>query len=120
MEIVVQRQDMQSFIEKLKEIGFTNGNEMADFNELIKGHVYLTRVYRNRYQYVSLTSYEGKFCEAVLQIYRCPKNTKKNKGGTDDEQLQLKGFRSAYANIARTLPDLLSMLEVIILDFPKK
>lgn len=36
----------------------------------VSGLIYLHREHNGQHQYVSLTSYKGEFCEAILQVYK--------------------------------------------------
>ncbi len=62
-------------ISTLKDLGFIDGDPVKDLSDKpIKGLVYLTRVYKGQYQYLSLcySHIEDRFLEAILHVYAKP------------------------------------------------
>jgi hypothetical protein len=62
--------------------------------------VYLLRVKEGQWQYVSLCHYEGRFLEAVIEVFHRARDHKARRVGKLRDQ-QLKGAAPLYCNIAR-------------------
>lgn len=69
-------------------------------DRLVKELVYLRRVHEGQHQYVSLCFYEGRFLEAVIEVFHCPRHSKAKRHGRVSEQ-QKRGAIPLYANLAR-------------------
>lgn len=64
-------------LRQLEELGFEPADQKKDFSYLIPYVFYLKRTYLGQNQYVSLVTYEGAFCEAVVEIFYNAKDTRK-------------------------------------------
>ena len=78
---------MDNYRNLLTDLGFAPADHKKDFGDIIPYVDYSYRKLPNgSFQYVSLISYEGKFCEAVYEIYKGEKNTR-DKKQTGDKYL---------------------------------
>ena len=62
-----------------------------------------------QHQYLSLCHFEGRFTEAVVEVYHVARNPKGKRGGKESEQ-QKRGVRPLYTNIARDWETLEAMV----------
>ena len=99
----------QSMAEQLRALGFTDGDQKKDFDCVIPYVVYLRRAWAGKFQYVSLISYEGRFCEAVYELFAAAKNTRCK--ATNRKELERLGGVAEFAMIYRSLPELLAVVE---------
>ena len=91
--------------------GFTPGDQAKDFGEVIPYVEYATRVKDGRHQYFSIISYEGRFCEAVWEVYLKPKNTRRPKGVQDRKQLETGGYVAVETGLLRSLAEIEGKLQ---------
>ncbi len=62
--------------------------------------VYLKRVHEGQHQWLSLLTYEGRFVEAVIEVFARSRDPKARRSGKLRDQ-QLKGAAPLYTNLAR-------------------
>jgi hypothetical protein len=62
--------------------------------------VYTLRVREGEWCYLSLCHYEGRFLEAVIEVFHRARDPKARRVGTTRQQ-QLKGAAPLYCNLAR-------------------
>lgn len=103
----------ESYAHELYLMGFAEGekDQRGFYNDIgcpVTGLIYLTRKHSNQYQYVSLTSYKGEFCEAVVNVYQNVYNSRAKVQQT-----------ALHLNIYRNLLDLVTALEKVY-ELPKK
>jgi hypothetical protein len=55
--------------DKLRTLGFADGDITKDLGATVSELIYLGRTVNGKWQYVSLCAYEGRFLEAVVQVY---------------------------------------------------
>lgn len=77
-------------VELFKKNGFEERDEKEQKDALggvIPYVFYALRIREGRYQYISLVSYQGEFCEAVWEVFSTKKNTRmpKNKAMKREE-----------------------------------
>ncbi len=83
-------------------LGFTEREHVPELSDRpIRELVYLTRVHANQHQYLSLMHYEGRFLEAVVEVYHTARNPKAKRNGSLADQ-QKRGAANLHTNIARS------------------
>ncbi len=91
-------------------LGFREREHVPELSDKpVSELVYLARVHEGQHQYLSLTHYEGRFLEAVVEVFWVPRNGKAKRTGKLRDQ-QLKGAASLYCNLARDWPTLEGMV----------
>ena len=88
-------------IELVKANGFGPGDQKNDFGYIIPYVSYFYRLRDGKHEYISLSFYEGKFCESVYQIYLAPKKAKQYNINVKLEELQKQGFIPIHTYILR-------------------
>jgi hypothetical protein len=71
------QKNMKPYIDLVVQYNFKEHDQIKDFDYIIPYMHYFLRKGENVYEYISLVSYEGKFCEAVYEIYLSEKSRKK-------------------------------------------
>lgn len=97
---------MKHFLDLLNANGFLPADQMKHFGSVLPGVYYAYKVRGGIYEYVSLVSYEGRFCEAVYELYMAEKNTFRAKGTPKPSELAKRGFLQLVAALPRTMADL--------------
>jgi len=98
--------------EALLACGFNILDHKEHFNDTIPYCDYLYRLRKGKYQYVSVVRYEEEFCEAALEEYRVPKNTRKPKAPVKLEESYAKGYMPERIGIGRTASDILTFVNI--------
>jgi hypothetical protein len=101
---------MKEYVQLLTEQGFAPHPHHEHFGvkvgQELPGVYYAHRCRLGVHEYVSLVSYEGKFCEAVYEAFAAKKNTYQPKGNVKSAELAKRGFLAVLTGLPRNLPDL--------------
>ncbi len=62
---------------ELRAMGFADGDPRDLSDKPIQGCTYLSRVYEGQHQYLSHLTYDSVFLEALVEVFKAPKNTRK-------------------------------------------
>jgi hypothetical protein len=89
-----------AIVAAVRGLGFTDRDQLELSDRPIQGLVYVSRVHEGQHQYVSLITYDGTFCQAVIEVFAQPKDTRKPK-------------RPLYCDSARTLSDIVVAVSAI-------
>ncbi len=101
-------------------LGFTEREHVPELSDRpIQELVYLARVHEGQHQYVSLCHYEGRFLEAVVEVFWVSRNGKAKRVGKLRDQ-QLKGAAPLYVNIARDWETLEGMVSKVYALAPEE
>jgi hypothetical protein len=98
---------VEEIIKYLASLGFAELTHKEHFGENIPYVYYCGR----GNEYISLTSYEGRFVEGCYELYLAPKNTRRPKGRDtkrDKEEYtewQKKGFLPIKTTLPKSLDD---------------
>lgn len=65
-----------AIVDRLRALGFTDRDQLELSDRPIVGLTYVERAHEGQLQYVSVCTHEGRFCEAVIEVYATPKNTR--------------------------------------------
>lgn len=112
--------DMALFEKTLVERGFTPADQVADFGYVIPYILY----YQKNFLYLTMSFYEGKFCECCVEQYRAKKNTRVPKGllvayaqaktpeaiAQAKEKLELGGYSAVSTTLQRNTAELLELI----------
>lgn len=119
---------MKAYQDLLSSLGFVPADHKKDFGYVIPYVHYVVRKRSNIHEYVSLVTYstdfigreavdqkiewveglvwtDGKFCEAVYELFMAPKNPYK-KGNLKESEFAKKGMTSLMGSLPRSLADL--------------
>ncbi len=105
---------MKEFVQLLSEQGFAPHSHAEHFGvkqgQELPGVYYAHRCRLGVHEYVSLVSYEGKFCEAVYEAFAAKKNTYQPKGNVKLAELAKRGFLAVLTGLPRSLVDLTTLV----------
>ena len=96
---------MQPYIDLLTQNGYVPADQKKDFGAEISYVRYLLRKRGTIHEYVSLVSYDGKFCEAVYELYAAEKNVGRAKGNNNLDKAK-RGYDLLLASLPRSMEDL--------------
>lgn len=91
-------------------IGFQRHSQTPHFECETSTCYYLYRVHKGKHQYVLVIGYEEEFCEALLEEYRVPKNTRKPKSVPKPEEWIAKGFTTERIGLGRTPVEIMNFV----------
>ncbi len=101
-------------------LGFAEREHVPELSDKpVSELVYLHRVHEGQHCYLSLTHYEGRFLEAVVEVFHVPRNGKAKRTGKLRDQ-QLKGAAALYVNIARDWATLEAMVSQVYALAPEE
>jgi hypothetical protein len=101
---------MKHFLDLLNANGFVPADQVKHFGKVIPYVYYAFRVRNGVHEYVSLVFYEGKFVEAVYELYMAEKNTYRVKGTPKQSERAKRGFASLTGSLLRSYETLLSFV----------
>jgi hypothetical protein len=101
---------MKPFLDLLNANGFMPADQDKHFGTVIPYVYYAHKQHGNLREYVSLVSYEGKFVEAVCELYLNEKNTYRPKGTPKQSELAKRGFVSLRSSLVRSYEELVPMV----------
>lgn len=91
-------------------LGFVDREHVPELSDRpIAELVYMARVHRYQHQYLSLCHHDGRFLEAVVEVFYTARHPKAKRGGTERDQ-QMKGGRTLFAGICRSWEE----IEVVV------
>ena len=96
---------MQPYVDLLTQNGFSSADQTKDFGRELPGVYYAVKKRGSIHEYVSLVSYEGKFCEAVYEVFASEKNPRNPKGNNYLDRAK-RGFDQLLGSLPRSLEDL--------------
>jgi hypothetical protein len=96
---------MNDYIQLLTVQGYSQSDHIGDFGYEIPYVYYALRKRGTVHEYVSLVSYDGKFCEAVYELFMTKKNPYK-KGNLKESEFAKKGMIPLTATLSRSFVDL--------------
>ena len=97
---------MKDYLELLTQNGYVPADQMKDFGSELRGVYYFFKKRTNSWEYVSLSTYDGKFCGGAYELYMAEKNTRRAKGTPKASELAKKGYNTLLASLLHTMTDL--------------